>query len=181
VGLTRIAPDGKQTPFAPAIEETIEKLGISGLAVSPDGSLYVACSSTVLKVKMDGTFTTLVDRVVVDDCDVDFPDGNPRFPMPALRGLAVDSRGTVYAAATGCHRVVKLTAEGKAVTILKSERPWSPTGVAASGDDVYVLEYTNATAGANEGWWPRVRRVEWDGKVTTIAAVSEEDRKHVGR
>jgi hypothetical protein len=81
----------------------------------------------------------------------------------------------VYAAATGCHRVVKITADGKVETVLKAERPWSPTGVAVSGEDVYVLEYTNATAGADKGWRPRVRKLGRDGKVTTLATIPEKE------
>ena len=177
VGLTQISPDGKRTLFAPDLKQTIEKLGISGLATGPDGSLYLACSNAVLKVNMDGTVKTLVHPVVVKDCDVDFPDNNPNFPMPALRGLTVDSRGTVYAAATGCHCVVKITPGGKVETVLKAERPWSPTGVAVFGEEVYVLEYTNANAGANSGWLPRVRKFGRDGKVTTLAIISGEARK----
>jgi sugar lactone lactonase YvrE len=125
----------------------------------------------VVKVKADGTVTTVAAKVEVEDCDTDYPDNNPKFPMPALRGLAVDPRGTVYAAATGCHRVVKITADGKVETVLKAERPWSPTGVALSGQDLYVLEYTNATAGADKGWRPRVRKVGRDGRVTTLATI----------
>jgi WD40 repeat protein len=174
--LTRMSPDGKLSVFSPDLNKTTEKLGITGLATGPDGSLYLACSSAVLKVKMDGTFTKLSHPVVVKDCDVDFPDGNPRFPMPALRGLAVDSRGTVYAAATGCHRVVKITPDGKVETILKAERPWSPTGVAVRGEDIYVLEYTNATKGNDQGWLPRVRKLGRDGTVITLATILPKDQ-----
>jgi hypothetical protein len=126
----------------------------------------------VLKVKPDGSFTTLVRPVADQDCDVDFPDKNPDFPLPALRGLAVDSHGAVYAAATGCHRVLKIGARGKVETVLRAERPWSPTGVATRGDDIYVLEYTNANGGPDEGWVPRVRRLGRDGKVTTLASLA---------
>jgi hypothetical protein len=122
-GVTRISPDGKRSRFAPDLDKKVaEKDGITGLAIGPDGSLYVACPSAVLKVKMDGTFTTLVSPVVVKDCDEELPpkDGNP---SPYLRGIAVDSRGTVYAAANGCHGVVKITPEGKVETALKAERP----------------------------------------------------------
>ena len=84
--------------------------------------------------------------------------------------LAVDGRGTVYAAAAGCHCVVKMTANGKVETILKAERPWSPTGVAVKGDDLYVLEYTNAHGPPRE-WRPRVRKLGRDGKVSTLASI----------
>ena len=169
-GLTRISPDGKQKPFAPELKQTVGKLGISGLATGPEGSLYLACNNAVLKVKADGTFTKVAEKVEVKDCDEDIPD-DPTVRMPALRGLAVDAKGTVYVAATGCHRVVKITADGKVETVLKSERPWSPTGVAVSGEDVYVLEYNHANANADKGWRPRVRKVGRDGKVTTLATI----------
>jgi hypothetical protein len=170
LGITRVSPDGKQSRFAPDLKEVLEKKldGITGLATGPDGSIYVACPSAILKVKLDGTFTTLVSSVVVKDCDEESKARNPY-----LRGLAVDSRGTVYAAANGCHCVVKITPAGKVETVLKAERPWSPTGVAVFGDDVYVLEYTNSLKGwyGDEGWWPRVRKLSRDGKVTTLATI----------
>jgi sugar lactone lactonase YvrE len=126
----------------------------------------------VLKIGPDGTSSTLVHPVVVADCDEDFPDGNRDLPLPALRGLAVDKEGTVYAAAQGCHRVVRITRDGKVEVVLKAERPWSPTGVAVHGGDVYVLEYTNANGGPTEGWTPRVRKLARDGRVTTLATLA---------
>jgi sugar lactone lactonase YvrE len=126
----------------------------------------------VLNVGPDGTVKTLVLPVAVADCDEDFPDGNRSLPLPALRGLAVDAEGRVYAAATGCHRVVRIAQDGRVEVVLKAERPWSPTGVAVHGGNVYVLEYTHANTGSAEGWVPRVRRMAHDGTVTTLATVS---------
>ena len=85
----------------------------------------------------------------------------------------------MYAAANGCRCVVKVTPEGKVETVLKAERPWSPTGVAVFGEDVYVLEYTNSLKGWTEGdgWQPRVRKLGRDGKVTTLATVARDARK----
>jgi sugar lactone lactonase YvrE len=90
--------------------------------------------------------------------------------LPSLRGLAVDADGTVFAAAVGCHAVVKISPEGKVTTALKAERPWSPTGVAVHHGDVYILEYTNANGARSEGegWRPRVRKLARDGKVTVL-------------
>jgi sugar lactone lactonase YvrE len=169
-GLTRISPDGKKEPFAPDLKAPVDKLGLTGLATGPEGSLYLACQTAVLKVKADGTVTKVAEKVEVKDCDEDIAE-DPTTRMPALRGLAVDAKGAVYVAATGCHRVVKITADGKIETVLKSERPWSPTGVAVSGEDVYVLEYTQAHANADKGWRPRVRKLGRDGKVTTLATI----------
>jgi sugar lactone lactonase YvrE len=168
----RISPEGKLTVLTPGLKATVERLdGITGLAAGPDGCLYAACRSAVLRIGPDGSASTLVHPIALADCDEDFPDGNRDLPLPALRGLAVDAEGTVYAAAVGCHRVVKIARDGKVEVILKAERPWSPTGVAIHGGDVYVLEYTNANGGPAEGWTPRVRKRARDGKVTTLATV----------
>ena len=85
----RMSPEGKLTVLAPGLKETVEKLnGITGLAAGPDGCLYAAFRSAVLKIGPDGTSSTLVHPVVVADCDEDFPDGNPTLPLPALRRFA---------------------------------------------------------------------------------------------
>jgi sugar lactone lactonase YvrE len=168
----RLSPEGKTTVWTPGLRETVEMLGgITGLAAGPDGVLYAACRSAVLMIGPDGTARTLVHPVAVADCDEDFPDGNPDLPLPALRGLAIDPEGTVYAAATGCHRVLRIGRDGKVEVVLKAERPWSPTGVAVHEGDVYVLEYTSANGGAADGWSPRVRKLARDGTVTTLATV----------
>jgi sugar lactone lactonase YvrE len=166
--VTRQTPSGAISVFPPDGKKTTEKLGITGLAPGPDGALYIASPSAVSKLKMDGTFTTLVHRIELKDCDVEYPDNNPDNPLPYLRGLAVDADGTVFAAGCACHAVVRITPKGKVETVLKAERPWSPTGVAVHRGDVYILEYTNANGGPQEGWRPRVRKLARNGKVTTL-------------
>src|SRR6185503_13113101 len=166
--VTRQSPNGEISIFPPDGKKTTETQGITGLAPGPDGALYIAQPSAVLKLKMDGTFTTLASSIELKDRDVDYPDHNPGSLIPSLRGLAVDADGTVFAAAVGCRAVVKISPAGKVETVLKAERPWSPTGVAVQGGDVYILEYTNANGNLNEGWRPRVRKLAHDGKVTTL-------------
>jgi hypothetical protein len=167
--ITRLTPDGNLTRLVPDLDETAKKHGgITGLACDLDGSLYVAYPKAIQRITMKGRVTTLIDQIVVKDCE---KVSAAEAPEPYLRGLAVDSRGTVYAAATGCRCVVRITADGKVETVLKAERPWSPTGVAVLGEDVFVLEYTNPNAKPPE-WLPRVRKLGRDGKVTTLATVS---------
>jgi len=168
--VTRQSPSGEISIFPPDGIKTTGAQGITGLAPGPNGDLYIAQPSAVLKLKMDGTLTTLANPIELKDCDMDYPDHNPRYPLPALRGLAVDTDGTVFAAAVGCHAVVKISAQGEVTTALKAERPWSPTGVAAHRGDVYILEYTNANGSRSEGWRPRVRKLARDGKVTVLFA-----------
>ena len=165
----RLSPDGKETLLNPSLRQTSEKLGgIKGLASGPDGSLYVSYAKAVLKVAMDGRFTTLVDPVVVNDCDLNVAAND----SPWLRGLAVDSRGIVYVAASGCGRVIKIMPDGKVTAVLKAEKPWAPSGVAVHNNDVYVLEHTNPNSETHEDWLPRVRKLERDGNVTTLATIN---------
>ncbi|HXB45359.1 MAG TPA: hypothetical protein VNV85_14940 [Puia sp.] len=161
----------QQSVFSPTLENILNGLqdGITGLSASPDGSLYVACWNSLLKVTMDGRVTTLVHPVVVSDCDEDPADHkDTNRGIPLLRGIAVDSSEVVYVAATSCHCLLKIGPGGKVNTILKAERPWTPTGVAVLNGDIYVLEYTNANGPATEGWFPRVRKLGKDGKVTLL-------------
>ena len=166
--VTRQSPDGQLSIFPPDGKKVTEKLGITGLAPGPHGSLFIAQLNAVLELKTNGTFTTIASSIHLKDCDIDYPDNNPDNPLPCLRGLAVDADGTVFAAGVGCHAVVKISPGGKLETVLKAERPWSPTGVAVHRGDVFVLEYTNANGSVNEGWRPRVRKLSPDGKITTL-------------
>ncbi len=166
--VTRQSPAGKIEIFPPDGKQTTEKLGITGLAPGPDGSLYIAQPNAVLKLKMDGTFISVASSIQLKGCDVDYPDHNSQNLLPSLRGLAVDEDGIVFAAAVGCRAAIKITPAGRVETVLKSERPWSPTGVAVHRGDVYVLEYTNANGSNEDGWHPRVRKLSRDGKVVTL-------------
>jgi len=172
--VARLSPPGQKDLFAPALKDKLAELkdGITGLASGADGSVYVATWNGIVKLNADGSIGKVVHPVVVKDCDSDPADHNPaNAASPLLRGLGVDERGNVYVAATSCHRVLKITPDGTATSILKSERPWSPTGVAVSGENIYVLEYTNANGPATEGWRPRVRKITGDNKVTTLVTV----------
>jgi len=164
--IVRLSSDGKRTPLVPGFRDKAQKLGgIKGVAAGPDGSLYVSYPKTVQKVTPAGAVTTVADQIVAPNCDRDLPADTPE---PYLRGLAVAGNGTVYAAAAGCHCVVKIAPGGKVETVLTAERPWSPTGVAAYADALYVLEYANAHGPPHE-WRTRVRKLGRDGTVTTLA------------
>jgi sugar lactone lactonase YvrE len=176
VEISRLSPDGTVTLLNSRVRETTKKFGfITGLASSRDGSVYAACPNAILKVKSEGMVTTLVHPTSLKHLtpDLDTPGDHE----PLLRGLAVDSRGAIYAAATGFHCVVRITADGKVETVLKAERPWSPTGVAVHDQSLYVLEYTNAESNNHEEWLTRVRKLGSDGKITTLTAISKEDRE----
>jgi sugar lactone lactonase YvrE len=85
-----------------------------------------------------------------------------------MMGLAVDARGEVFAANYGGGRLVKVSPSGQVTSVIESRNPWSPSGVAFSGADIYVLE-----SGTMPGYWDavRVRRKNPDGTVRTLAVV----------
>ncbi len=170
VGLRKIFQDGSHQPFAPQFAQKVKDLGITGIAKAPDGSLYVACLTDIIKVALDGSFKAIASRVVVPNCD-------PIEPTVFLRGMDVDSGGMIYAAAAGCRCVIRITPQGAIETILKSEPPWSPTGIAVHKDDIYILEYTNASGALGEGWLPRVRKLARDGRATTLASITKEQQQ----
>jgi sugar lactone lactonase YvrE len=175
--VVRLSPDGRIDLFAPVLKQRLAELkdGITGLASSSDGSIYVATWNGIVKLTGDGSIAKIMHPVVVKDCDRDPADHNPaNASSPLLRGLDVDSGGNVYVAATSCHRALQITPDGQVTSILRSERPWSPTGIAVSGKDIYVLEYTNANGPATEGWYPRVRKRAMDGVWRTLVTVPPE-------
>lgn len=169
--LTRLSSDGSRTLFAPDLKNKLEELqeGVMGLAEGPDGTLFVSCPNAILKVTTEGTVSTFVHPVVIPDSEDDVTKGADAraFHSPYLRGLTVAKDGTVYAAVNGCRCVVKITPEGKVENILKSEKPWSPTGVAVHGKDLFVLEYSHPEDPAL--WAPRVRKLSANGEVKILA------------
>ena len=172
----RLSPDGKLALVSPGLKPRVRELGgIKGLASGPDDSLYATCPSAVLKIKMDGAFTVLKHPIAIPDCSRYLPPNTPAAHEPFLTGLAVDSRGVVYLAATGCRCVIKLNLDGQVSTLLKAEPPWSPTGVALRGENLYVAEWTNThgESGDVHNYRPRVRKVAPDGNVTLLAAFPE--------
>lgn len=169
--LVRRTPDGRRSVFAvlPAVAGGPEPmLWVNGIASAADGSLYVTDNNAVRKIGRNGNVSTFRDSIRAPDCASPLA-GAPE--LPYLRGLAVAEDGTVYAAANGCRTVIAIPAEGAIRTVLKAEPPWSPTGVAISGRDVFVLEYLHTTGDNRAEWTPRVRKIGADGKVTTLATV----------
>ncbi len=169
--IIRRTPDGKESVL------TSNKIFefISGIAAGADGSLYIteasnANANTIRKITMDGTVLTIATYVGKSSKNL------PLETVPSYcRGLAVDSTGTIYVAATGSRSVLKITPQGKVTTILQSTSPWAPTGVAEFHGEVYVLEWHDVTSENLEvrnAWIPRVRKIARDVKVTTLATVS---------
>lgn len=174
--IVRRTPDGKESVLA--ADETFK--GIAGIAAGPDGSLYITDAirpdtNTIRKITMDGKVSQFASPETIGlgkDRAISPP---PESEASYCRGLAVDSQGVVYVAATGSRRVLKITPQGDVRTILQAPSPWSPTGVAVFGGEVYVLEWQDAPpsqAEVRRAWIPRARKVGRDGKITALATIS---------
>lgn len=139
---------------------------INGITGGPDGSLYYTENNAIRRITTQGRISMVVANVACADAPL-IP-GNAR---PLLRGLAVDAHGVVYVAASGCGRVLKITPGGKVTTVIQIQSPWSPTAVALSGPDLYVLEYLHTVVESRREWLRRVRKIAADGTATVIATI----------
>lgn len=134
------------------------------VTIIEDGTLYVADSNNgaIRRITTDGKVETVVKTL--------------RYPSH----IAVDDKGTLYVTEKLAHRIVKITTDKK-VSVLagggyKTEDNWTvggfkdgqgdqaqfnePTGIALSTDGYLLVSDTG-----NQ----RIRKVEMDGTVTTVA------------
>ena len=144
-------------------------LHINGLAVGPDNSLYYTDNSAIRRISAQGRVST-VAMIRALDVGPSIPGTNQH---PYLRGLAVDASGVMYVADSGDARVMKIAPDGKVTTLLQLRSPWSPTGIALFGSDVYVLEFLHTARDVRRDWMPRVRKISSDGKSSIIATIDQ--------
>jgi len=96
-------------------------------------------------------------------------------------GMAADAAGNLYVANYWKRAVMKVTPDGGLSTIVTSNWPWVPVGVAISGRDIYVLERMGNPYGpstllevstlADRLGSPRVRKISSNGTITTLVVV----------
>ena len=167
----RLTPAGNTTAFMtlPASTESGPLRWLNGTAMGPDGSLYYTENKAIRRITPQGKLVTVIDSVTLSGCD-SVPEVEAH-QGPYFRGLDVDAQGIVYVAATGCRAVLKITPDKKVTTVLRTQGPWSPTGVAVFGSELYVLEYFHTPGDNRREWLPRVRKVASDGSVVTVASI----------
>jgi hypothetical protein len=150
----------------------------SGIVVDQKGQVFFQdiVARAIWRIDAQGNLTKYYDRLGGHWMAL---DGDGRFARADLklvkRITPSGAKPTLLVADGGAPIVVhpeKIAPDGKVESVLRAERPWSPTGVAVRDGAVYVLEYTNANGGPGEGWLPRVRRLGRDGRVTTLATIS---------
>jgi len=162
--LLRVEPTGRNSILA-----ALPIPYLNGLATAPDGSLYYTENRAIRRVNSKGEISTIVDQVALSSC-ARIPGNDPNDPL--LRGLAVDSSGVVFVAASGCGSLLKVTPNGVVSTVLQLESPWSPTAVALFHGEIYVLEYLHTAVEDRLQWLPRVRKISASGKNVILASIA---------
>jgi hypothetical protein len=171
VHVTRLTPSGSLSVLAtlPAVSDSGALKWLNGIAAGPDGSIYYSENAAVRRITPQGAISTIASKITVPDC-LRLP-GFPQQLGPFLRGLDVAADGTIYVAASACGALLKITARGEVTPVLRTTSPWSPTGVAVSGNYVYVLEYLHTPSDDRRDWIPRVRKLSPDGTAVVVATV----------
>ena len=167
----RLAPSGSTTVVKtlPDRTESGPLRWLNSIVATADGSIYYSENRAIRRITPQGELTTVVSNLSLSGCD-SMPGIGSEFGA-YFRGLDVDTQGNVYVAATGCRTVLKITADNKVTTVLQTSSPWSPTAVAVSGSDLYVLEYLHIAGDDRQEWLPRVRKVSSDGRVVTVVSI----------
>ncbi len=131
---------------------------VSGVAVGPDGAVYITDhASGTLRVVRDGTITTLLTD------------------LRAPTGVAVDGQGNVYVADSQNDRIVRVEADGTATTIAGtldragSSGDGGPATEALLDTPFDVAVDTDGNIFIADSRNHRVRRIDADGTITTVA------------
>jgi sugar lactone lactonase YvrE len=169
---TLVTIAGKGWGWADGKGEQAQFGQIGGMIWGQDGALYITDSDAIRKVALDGTVTTIVRGV--SELQMSWTARAPSTIALGkggghLYGLTLDDQANIYVANLGGQAVVKFAPDGKVLNVISSESGWMPSGVAVSGSDLYVLEFSDE--GATKG--PRVRKVAADGKAVTWGTVGE--------
>jgi hypothetical protein len=161
----RFTPTGQTSSLASLPGTTAGPLRhLNGLAAGPDGSLYYTENNAIRRISMQGKVSTIVPSIARANCSA--------HEQPLLRGLAINAGGTLLVAASGCGSVLEISPAGQVTVRFQVAAPWTPTGVAVFGNDVYVLEFLHAESDDRRAMLPRVRKITADGKSTIIANVT---------
>ncbi|WP_460505135.1 NHL repeat-containing protein [Hydrogenophaga soli] len=193
--IRKVTPDGVVTTLAGRAGERGRADGIGsaarfdspyGLAVDGRGNVYVTDSNTIRKITPEGMVTTLAGSAG-ESGNADGSGSAARFS--SLNGVAVDSRGNVYA--TDATAIRKITPEGVVTTwagrageLGSADGPVGearfgiPIGIAVdSRGEVYVADAGIPGIRLNN----TIRKITSDGLVTTLAGSAGKEGSADGR
>lgn len=193
--IRRIGPDGVISTVAGTGQygfsgdhgqATHARLGYPrGLAVSPDGTVYIAdISNRIRRVTPDGTITTFAGTGLRGFSG----DGGPatQAQLTAPIGVSLGPDGDLYIADIGNHRIRRVTPDGVINTFagtgeLGFSGDGGPATAALLNEPIGVTVTSNGVVLVTESWNHRVRRIGTDGIITTIAGIEDFGHSDDGR
>ncbi|WP_168735686.1 cadherin-like beta sandwich domain-containing protein [Cohnella fermenti] len=152
----------------------------TGVAVDAAGNVYVAdkYNNRVRKIATDGVITTIAGT---GSSDYSGDNGDATAAeLSSPSGVAVDSVGNVYIADTSNHRIRKVDTAGKITTVAGTDDSgYSGDGVPADETRLYYPNAVAIDAAGNlyiaDTYNNRIRKVDTDGIITTVAGSSSTD------
>ena len=166
--IERVSPDGKRVLLAGGTEGYADGHGgearfqlIFHPATGPDGALYVSSGSRIRKITLDGQVTTVAG-----------PDRDWETTRHTrLMAFALTPSGDLLVTHPTENKIYRIDPSGRVETFLETGS-WTPTAVAIRDGAVFVLEYgrINAIGGT------RVRRIDPDGRITTLGNTKDIER-----
>ena len=142
----------------------------SGVAVAPDGSIYVADGADAHRIRRiapDGSVSTVAGG---EPGYRDGPAAAARFETPS--GVAIDARGALLVADTGNHVIRRISPDGVVTTVAGDRVPgfldgdagrarfYGPTGITIDPQGRVIVADT---------YNDRIRAINPDGTVVTVA------------
>lgn len=149
--------------------------GPSGVAVAPDGTVYVADTTNhcIRKITPTGVVTTLAGSGARGKADGVGAEASFLFPY----GVAVDANGVIYVADTNNYLIRKITPAGVVTTLAGSGKVGKAdgTGAAASFEACRgIAADANGTIYVSDTGNMLIRKITPAGVVTTLAGSGQE-------
>lgn len=149
----------------------------SGIAWGSEGALYIADTGNHTVRRFQGGRLTTIAGLAGDPGPTNGPATTARFNAPL--GLVVHRTGAIYIADSGNHVIRRISISGQVSTLAGVEEEWGavdgpagrarfngPVGLAIAPDDTLVVADALNHA---------LRRVSWNGDVTTLAGQLGQD------
>ena len=195
--VVRIGPDGRVVPVAgsgrgggggdggPALDAELDNP--CGLALAPDGTLFVADSFThrVRRITPDGRIETVAGTGRTGPPPGPAPRHATHLDLAQPHGLCLDAHGRLLVTTLGGHQVIRIDPEGRAAPLAGVGTPGlsgdagpaqlaqlrRPHAVAATSDTQPATGHVTDTVLVADTDNRLVRAIAADGTITTIAGM----------
>lgn len=149
----------------------------SGIAWGSEGALYIADTGNHTVRRFHGGRLTTIAGLAGDPGPTNGPATTARFNAPL--GLVVHRQGEIYVADSGNHVIRRISVAGQVSTLAGVAEEWGavdgPAGLARFNGPVGLAIGPDDTLVVADALNHVLRRVSWDGNVTTLAGQLGQD------